>query len=35
MEALVKYHWPGNIRELENLVERAVILSRGSTLKYR
>ena len=33
MEALVKYHWPGNIRELQNLVERAVILSRGSTLE--
>lgn len=32
MEALAAYHWPGNIRELENLVERAVILSRGSEL---
>lgn len=26
MEALLAYHWPGNIRELENAIERAVIL---------
>jgi transcriptional regulator with GAF, ATPase, and Fis domain len=26
LEALKKYHWPGNIRELENLMERACIL---------
>ena len=26
MEVLQKYHWPGNIRELENLVKRYVIL---------
>jgi formate hydrogenlyase transcriptional activator len=32
MEALAAYAWPGNIRELENLVERAVILSTGSDL---
>ena len=32
MEALVRWAWPGNIRELENFIERAVILSRGSTL---
>ena len=32
MDALSRYHWPGNIRELENVIERAVILSRGPTL---
>jgi formate hydrogenlyase transcriptional activator len=32
MTALSQYHWPGNIRELENFIERAVILSRGSSL---
>jgi formate hydrogenlyase transcriptional activator len=32
MEALMQYDWPGNIRELQNLVERAVILSCGSVL---
>jgi PAS domain S-box-containing protein len=32
MEALVKWPWPGNIRELENFLERAVILTRGSVL---
>ena len=32
MDALSRYHWPGNIRELENLIERAVILSRGANL---
>jgi formate hydrogenlyase transcriptional activator len=33
MAALVSYNWPGNIRELQNLVERGVILSRGSSLE--
>lgn len=32
MVELARYCWPGNIRELENLIERAVILSRGATL---
>ena len=32
MEALVRYHWPGNIRELQNVIERAVIISRGPVL---
>jgi formate hydrogenlyase transcriptional activator len=33
MEALVNYPWPGNIRELENLIERAVLLSPGEELR--
>ena len=32
MAALARWSWPGNIRELENFIERAVILSRGSAL---
>jgi two-component system response regulator PilR (NtrC family) len=32
MQALMAYHFPGNVRELENLVERAVILSTGDRL---
>jgi len=32
MDALESYHWPGNIRELRNLVERGMILSSGATL---
>jgi len=31
-DQLVKYDYPGNIRELENIVERAVVISRGPTL---
>jgi formate hydrogenlyase transcriptional activator len=31
-EILTQYSWPGNIRELQNFIERAVILSRGSVL---
>ncbi|MEE4265823.1 MAG: helix-turn-helix domain-containing protein, partial [Desulfobacteraceae bacterium] len=32
MNALQDYHWPGNIRELENVLERAVINSSGPKL---
>jgi formate hydrogenlyase transcriptional activator len=32
MATLSRYHWPGNIRELENFIERAVILTRSSSL---
>jgi formate hydrogenlyase transcriptional activator len=33
MTTLARYHWPGNIRELQNVIERAVILSTGPVLK--
>jgi formate hydrogenlyase transcriptional activator len=33
MDALVRYSWPGNIRELQNVIERAVILSAGPALQ--
>jgi PAS domain S-box-containing protein len=33
MEMLVRWEWPGNIRELENFVERSVILTPGSVLQ--
>jgi PAS domain S-box-containing protein len=33
MDALVSWPWPGNIRELENFLERSVILTRGSVLQ--
>ncbi len=33
LNRMTKHHWPGNIRELQHAVERAVILSNGSTLQ--
>jgi len=33
MKKLSKWHWPGNIRELENFIERSVILTHGSALQ--
>jgi formate hydrogenlyase transcriptional activator len=33
MDILSRYEWPGNIRELQNILERSVILSRGRTLE--
>src|SRR2546428_1380436 len=33
MKGLAAWEWPGNIRELENFVERAVILTRGESLQ--
>lgn len=33
MDALMKYNFPGNIRELENIIERAVVLTRGDYIR--
>jgi DNA-binding NtrC family response regulator len=33
VDAMRNYAWPGNIRELKNVIERAVILSQGDTLQ--
>jgi formate hydrogenlyase transcriptional activator len=33
MNGLTEWEWPGNIRELENFIERAVILTRGKALE--
>lgn len=33
MNVLVSYYWPGNIRELQNFIERSVILTPGNTLR--
>jgi formate hydrogenlyase transcriptional activator len=35
MTALEDYHWPGNIRELRNVIERAMILEHGRTLNIK
>ena len=34
IETLQSYDWPGNIRELRNVIERAVIFARGGTLEF-
>jgi PAS domain S-box-containing protein len=33
LEKLTGYHWPGNVRELANVVERALVLSKGGTIR--
>jgi transcriptional regulator with GAF, ATPase, and Fis domain len=35
MSALIRYSWPGNIRELQNVIERAAILAAGPVLIVR
>jgi formate hydrogenlyase transcriptional activator len=32
LQELIEYHWPGNIRELEHLIERSVLLATGDTI---
>lgn len=34
MELLVKHRWPGNIRELENVIERACVICRGEFMRH-
>ncbi|MEX2171698.1 MAG: sigma 54-interacting transcriptional regulator [Pirellulales bacterium] len=34
MEAMLKYRWPGNVREMKNVIERAVVLSRGEYIDH-
>ncbi|MDF2180938.1 sigma 54-interacting transcriptional regulator [Neptuniibacter sp. CAU 1671] len=34
LEKLQQYHWPGNIRELENVIERQVILCQGDVVRF-
>ena len=33
LNSLLSYNWPGNIRELENLIERSVLLCKGATIE--
>ena len=33
MDQITRYHWPGNIRELQNVIERAAILAQGSVVE--
>ena len=35
MDALAGHHWPGNIRELQNFIERTVIMTTGTVLRPR
>ena len=34
MEALLRYRWPGNVREMKNVIERAVVLARGDYVDH-
>jgi formate hydrogenlyase transcriptional activator len=33
MEALINYRWPGNVREMQNVIERAVVVARGPVVQ--
>ena len=34
-DALLRYHWPGNVRQLQNVIERAVVLTQGQMITRR
>ena len=34
-DAMLRYHWPGNVRQLQNVIERAVVLAQGSMITPR
>ena len=34
-DAMLRYHWPGNVRQLQNVIERAVVLTQGSMITPR
>ncbi|MCE0484679.1 MAG: sigma-54 dependent transcriptional regulator [Methylacidiphilales bacterium] len=34
-DALLRYHWPGNVRQLQNVIERSVVLAQGSMITPR
>ncbi|WP_431245150.1 helix-turn-helix domain-containing protein [Flavobacterium sp. P21] len=34
LKSLLAYHWPGNIRELENLIERSILLAKTDTIEH-
>jgi len=33
LDSLMEYHWPGNIRELENVIERAILMAKGPVIE--
>ena len=33
LQALTAYHWPGNVRQLENVIERCVVLAQGESIR--
>lgn len=35
LQSLQQHHWPGNVREMENIIERAVILADGTTISSK
>ncbi len=35
MKAFLEYHWPGNIRQMESVIERAVLMCEGSTVSMK